>query len=110
MVKAFRKAIVTDAELKLAHALEKEKIKFATQKRIRGKNRRHLIDFFFPPRLVVQIDGRTHETETRKILDEVQNADLQLVGYTVLRFGNDEIYNNLAGVVTAIKMLLKSLT
>jgi len=110
MVKALREAIVTDAELKLARALEREKIKFVAQKRLRGKNRKHLLDFYFPSRLVVQIDGRTHKTNTRKFLDEVQNSDLQQLGYVVLRFENNEIYDNLSGVVTTIKILLKSLT
>jgi error-prone DNA polymerase len=62
-----------------------------------------IIDFLcFDPPLVVEIDGRSHDTFDRARLDASRDAYCRWRGFTVLRFSNEDVRTNLAGVVEAI--------
>ena len=46
-------------------------------------------------RLIVELDGEPHETETRRLRDAKRDAWLKGQGFTVLRFPNELVLSNL---------------
>jgi len=54
-------------------------------------------------RLVVEIDGESHDFASRQRRDQRRDAWFRSQGYTVLRFTNDDVLKNLEGVVEAIR-------
>ena len=53
-------------------------------------------------KLVVEVDGESHDFEERIRHDEVRDRWFASRGYHVLRFTNDDVMKNLEGVVIAI--------
>jgi very-short-patch-repair endonuclease len=53
-------------------------------------------------KLVVEVDGESHEFEERQRHDEKRDQWFVSRGYRVLRFTNNEVMKNLEGVVLAI--------
>ena len=49
--------------------------------------------------LVIEVDGATHSTESELRYDDKRENWFLSQGYAVVRFSNDEIYKNLAGVL-----------
>ena len=68
---------------------------------------RRIADFFCPARgLIVEIDGDTHERSN----DLRQDAAIeQRLGYTTLRFTNEEVMCNLDGVLARLAETLSAL-
>jgi very-short-patch-repair endonuclease len=55
-------------------------------------------------RVVVELDGETHDFEERVGHDEARDAWFKARGYVVLRFTNEEdVMSNLEGVLTVIR-------
>ena len=48
--------------------------------------------------LVIETDGLTHDFEDVQIKDKRKQNDLETAGYTVLRFTDSEVLNNIEGV------------
>ncbi|WP_420139734.1 endonuclease domain-containing protein [Sphingomonas sp.] len=59
-------------------------------------------------RLVMEVDGRTHEGPEAAAKDERRTAFLEHEGYRVVRFTNAEVMKNIEGVVGAIRAMLLS--
>jgi very-short-patch-repair endonuclease len=53
--------------------------------------------------LVVEIDGETHDFETRLRSDATRDRWLASRGYVVLRFTNDDVLSSLEGVLLTIR-------
>jgi very-short-patch-repair endonuclease len=53
-------------------------------------------------KLVIEIDGATHSTEVEITRDITRDNELAQLGFFTLRVTNDEVYNNLDGVVETI--------
>nr|WP_311538695.1 endonuclease domain-containing protein [uncultured Bradyrhizobium sp.] len=53
-------------------------------------------------KLVVELDGESHDFEERIRHDERRDAWLESRGYRVLRFTNDDVMRNLEGVALSI--------
>ncbi|SHK28719.1 Very-short-patch-repair endonuclease [Bradyrhizobium lablabi] len=53
-------------------------------------------------KLVVEVDGESHDFEERVRHDERRDAWFASRGYRMLRFTNDDVMKNLEGVVLAI--------
>jgi very-short-patch-repair endonuclease len=51
-------------------------------------------------RLIVEVDGTSHDTRLDK--DKSRDEALQIMGYEILRFTNEEVLKNCEGVVAAI--------
>jgi very-short-patch-repair endonuclease len=51
-------------------------------------------------RLVVELDGPSHDT--RLAYDAKRNLDLQKMGWTVIRFTNEDVRDNLEAVIQAV--------
>jgi very-short-patch-repair endonuclease len=58
--------------------------------------------------LVVEIDGATHSTDEEIESDARRTAFLEAQGYRVMRFSNEQVYENAEGALDAISRALKS--
>jgi very-short-patch-repair endonuclease len=54
-------------------------------------------------KMIVELDGETHDFQSRQHQDKVRDAWFHSQGYAVLRFVNDEVLKNLTGVVEMIR-------
>ncbi|MBN2342047.1 MAG: endonuclease domain-containing protein [Deltaproteobacteria bacterium] len=68
-----------------------------------------IVDFFVPShRLVVEIDGKSHLDRVE--YDNAREIFLEACGFRVLRFTNEEIEQDLYGVLDAVKRHLSAVT
>jgi very-short-patch-repair endonuclease len=97
----------TAAESKLWQALRNRQLnntKFARQEPIDP----YIVDFVCrAKKLVIEIDGVTHETPEELAHDATRTAYLVLEGYRVIRFSNEEVFGDLGPVLEAIMRNLK---
>jgi very-short-patch-repair endonuclease len=54
-------------------------------------------------RLIVELDGESHDFASRQQSDQARDAWFQSQNYLALRFTNDQVLANLDGVVQAIR-------
>lgn len=55
----------------------------------------YIVDFYcHSQKLIIEFDGKIHDTEERKIKDKKRDAYLTSIGNKVLRFENEELLNN----------------
>ncbi|MGH6932941.1 MAG: endonuclease domain-containing protein [Dongiaceae bacterium] len=91
----------TKAEQLLWHHLRKKRIgnlRFRRQFRLDHC----IVDFVcLPIRLVIEVDGPYHDQTFEA--DSSRTARLSSLGFRVLRFSNDDVMNNLEGVVRSIE-------
>jgi very-short-patch-repair endonuclease len=59
-------------------------------------------------RLIVELDGESHDFESRIQRDAERDARLVSQGYAVLRFTNEEVLTNLSGDVEVIRNTARS--
>ncbi len=57
-------------------------------------------------KLVVEIDGATHSTDEEVAGDRRRTAFLEALGYRVIRFTNEQVYENAGAVVEEIALVL----
>jgi very-short-patch-repair endonuclease len=99
----------TDAEKRLWHFLRAEKLgghKFRRQAAIGS----YVVDFVcFSARLIVELDGPQHLEPDAARHDERRAIWLSSRGFRVLRFRNQELDENIHGVVDAIAGALAEL-
>src|SRR5262249_17296370 len=61
--------------------------------------RNYIADFVcHSARLIVEIDGESHDLESRQLRDKARDEWFQSQGYAVLRFTNSDVLRNLSGV------------
>jgi len=66
----------------------------------------YIVDFMcFEKRVIVELDGGQHALETSK--DAIRDKKLISQGFTVLRFWNNEVFDNLEGVLEEIARFLE---
>ena len=91
----------TDAERLLWRYLRNsqlEGIKFRRQQPVED----YIVDFLsFSPKLVIELDGSQHVDNRR--YDEQRDACLRKNGFDVLRFWNNEVFENIEGVTDVIR-------
>ena len=56
---------------------------------------------------MIELDGNIHEMPEVKVYDKDRQETIEQLELTVLRFTNDEIFNNLESVVNKISSHLK---
>ena len=59
-------------------------------------------------RLIIELDGESHDFESRQRADAIRDAWFASRGYRVLRFTNDDVLKNLEGVVLTIAEAVRS--
>ena len=68
-----------------------------------------IVDFFCPEKeLVIEIDGGIHLDQGVRECDENRTAELGRLGLTVIRFTNEEVLNDIEGVLDRIDEHLTS--
>ena len=73
--------------------------KFARQEPISP----YIVDYVCRARkLVIELDGATHETPEELAYDAARTAYLELEGYRVIRFKNEDIFGDLSPVLDEI--------
>lgn len=87
--------------------------------RIRNKQlgvkfrRQHTIETFVPDfvclslKLIIEVDGKIHLKKKNE--DEERTKYLELLGYKVIRFNNEEVENNIEKVIERIKDEIKKM-
>jgi len=69
---------------------------------------RYVVDFVtLSGKLVVEVDGVTHDTPTEIEKDDTRTRALEAFGFHVIRVSNTDVYENLEGVVEFIHRELK---
>jgi very-short-patch-repair endonuclease len=64
----------------------------------------YIADFVcFSARLVTELDGESHDFESRQTRDRTRDAWFEAQGFTVLRYTNNDVLTNLTGVVAHIR-------
>ncbi len=59
----------------------------------------YVVDFYCPEKeLIVEIDGDTHAAEIIMEQDKVRERYLKSLGYSIIRYNNRDIINNVEGV------------
>jgi len=96
------------AEAKLWGELRNRQLgghKFVRQMPIRS----YFADFVCRERMViVEVDGGTHSTNPEVASDANRTAVLEQEGYRVFRVCNDDVYNNLDGVLDALLAFIEA--
>jgi very-short-patch-repair endonuclease len=65
---------------------------------------RYVVDFMcHSARIIVELDGETHDFDARQQHDAVRDAWLASRGFHVLRFTNEQLLSSLEGVLTVIR-------
>ena len=89
----------TVAERKLWGYLRNFPVKFWRQKPINN----FIVDFYCPKlKLVIEVDGDSHFTDSGLVYDEERTRVLEGYGLRVIRFTNDEVVQNFEGVCEQI--------
>lgn len=64
---------------------------------------KYIVDFYCPrKKIVIEIDGATHSTEKEIFNDNIRQKYLESLGLKVIRFTNNDIKENLDGVLSTI--------
>lgn len=91
----------TEAEQRLWRFLRRrqiEGVKFRRQQPIKG----YIVDFVsFDQRIVIEVDGGQHAEAV--LMDRQRDDCLARNGFTVLRFWNNEVFENIEGVLEVIR-------
>lgn len=94
---------MTKAEKMLWEKLRKKRLdgfRFRNQHPIS----RYVLDFYcFKAKLGIEIDGKHHNDEIQRFYDDDRTENLEELGVKVIRFSNEEVINDLEGVLTRIQ-------
>ena len=93
----------TSAEAVLWRALKGKQVEGLKFRRQFGVGP-YVIDFYCPEiRLGIELDGGVHKESYTKVYDEMRTEFLAENRIRVLRFENEVVYNNIEGIIEAIK-------
>lgn len=68
-------------------------------------NNRYFADFACEKaRLIIELDGAIHERNEQHLSDHHRQAELERLGWFVLRFGNEDVLNDIQRVLDAIQI------
>lgn len=64
---------------------------------------RFVVDFYCPKiKLVIEVDGDTHYRPEAIVNDHIRSDEFKRLGLSIIRFDNNDIYNNLSGVLDRV--------
>ncbi len=58
-------------------------------------------------KLIIELDGATHSTAEERDADAKRTAYIEAQGWSVIRFWNADVYDNLDGVLNSILMRIQ---
>ena len=99
----------TEAENILWNALSEQKLGY----KIRRQHivSQYILDFaYIDCRLAIELDGGYHDTEDQQYDDAVRTKNLESLGWRVLRFKNEEVFNDIETVLSQIKAAIQTAT
>ncbi|UJH90448.1 endonuclease domain-containing protein [Antarcticibacterium sp. 1MA-6-2] len=109
-LKPFRKELrkeMTSAEAFLWKELQHQKLegrKFRRQHSIKS----FIVDFYCPmERLIIELDGQVHLNALAEEKDRRREKELEAMGFTVLRFENKMVFENLDSVLMEITNIFR---
>jgi very-short-patch-repair endonuclease len=71
---------------------------------------KYIADFIsLPLKLIIEVDGETHNIESVALRDKVRQQELESMGFHFLRFTDDEVLKNMDGVIVVINNTIKKL-
>jgi imidazole glycerol-phosphate synthase subunit HisF len=97
----------TAAEARLWIYLSKNQlgVKFRRQHPIN----KYIADFYcHAAQLVIELDGSVHNTKEQQEYDHGREFELNGLGLKIIRFTNEEVFNNIEAVLDKIKSEIKS--
>jgi very-short-patch-repair endonuclease len=59
-------------------------------------------------KIVAEVDGGTHSTDAELAHDHRRTRHLEQLGYRVFRISNDDVYNNLDGVLDGLLAFIEA--
>ena len=84
-----------------------ENIKFRRQQPIGN----YIVDFMAPSeKIIIELDGGQHNQNENIKYDKLRDDYLQNCGYTVVRIWNNDVFQNIDGVISYIKEVIKNPT
>lgn len=99
----------TDAERKLWQRINRDQLlgfRFNRQKPLLN----YIVDFYCPKaKLIIELDGDRHYEPDYQEKDRLRDAELNSLGFTVMRFSNDEVYFEIEAVVEQIYLFLENI-
>lgn len=94
---------MTEAEKLLWEKLRKKQLdgfRFRNQHPISH----YILDFYcFKSKLGIEVDGEYHNTKPQQFYDEERTEHLKALGIKIIRFSNQEIFDNMESVLETIK-------
>ena len=100
---------MTKAEVRLWEELENSKLdgyKFRRQHPIH----KFIADFYCHKlKLIIEVDGKYHESEGQKNTDLERSELLTFQGIKIIRFTNEEVFNNINLVLKQIRKEIESI-
>ena len=107
-LKPFQRSLrkdLTRAEEALWKELQNKKTGFKFRRQHIIAN--YIVDFVcLRQKLIVEVDGEIHLKQLEQ--DLIRTQVLAVKGYHVIRFTNEEVLNNAAGIATKIKLFIES--
>ena len=95
--------VLRKRQLHNARFLRQHPIKFTYKKN--NKVNYFISDFYCHQyRLIIEVDGPIHETQVE--YDTMRESILKDIGFTVIRFTNDQINNDIEHVLSIIKQII----
>lgn len=94
------------------HMTDAERIfwEVAKQSKLGQKCRRqyiigtYIVDFIFlDSKLIIEIDGGYHLDEQQHKNDELRQQSLELLGYKVIRFKNEQVLSDIDSIINKVK-------
>ena len=102
---------MTEAEVRLwlqLRAKRFDSVKFRRQKVIEDEHFRCIADFASnEPKLVVEVDGDTHDGDDRR--DAWRTRNLERLGYRIVRYTNRDVMTNLEGVLDHLALVIEEM-
>ncbi len=90
----------TEAEKKLWHKINRRQIRGYKFRRQLNIDDKYIVDFVcLEKRLVIELDGGQHTAA----IDKDRTTYLNNLGFEILRFWNNDVFENIDGVLTVIK-------
>ena len=98
----------TDAENKLWQRINRDQLlgfRFNRQKPLLS----YIVDFYCAKaKLIIELDGSQHYEPDYQEKDALRDAELNSLGFTVMRFSNDEVMREIEAVVEQIYLFLEN--
>src|SRR5688572_17747743 len=70
----------------------------------------YIADFFcHKAKLIIEVDGSVHNNDEIKKNDFIRQSDLEKLGYTILRFTNDEVSKQIETVLNKISEIVNNI-